>query len=174
MEMKYEKGCLLIDYGKYSEAMEIFNEILREDEKNYEALNKVGVIYARQGDLENAQKHFEKVLDKDKNYGPALVNMGNVYKELGDEVSALEYYSESIRLDPDYYLAYYNLGVLYKEKQMFETYMKYMKEYKRRYRYHMHNSNASRYKDFFSRKNFLSKWIIPILLVIAAIVLIQR
>lgn len=174
MERKYEKGCLLIDYGRYSEALEIFNEMLGEDDKSYEVLNKIGVIYAKQGDLKIAQGYFEKALEINESYGPSIVNMGNIYKESGDEDSALEYYSESTRLDPDYYLAYYNIGVLYKEKKMFDAYMKYMKEYKRRFRYHIHDSNAAKYKDSFSKKTFLSKWIIPIVIAAAAIILIQK
>lgn len=167
----YNKGCLMMDYLKMDKAFEIFTEILKSNPEYYPAINKLGVIYANKGDILRARDYFEKALKFKDSYGPSLVNIGNTYKEEGKTDLAMEYYLTSINVDSDYYLAYYNMGIIYKEKKMYEEYMRYAKEYKRKYRYYV-NSNRGVMKGLSIRRTALTNIMIPAIIfaIFAAIV----
>lgn len=141
IDEKYEKGCLLLELGRMDEAWDIFLSILTENTDYYPALNKIGVIYANKGDLYKAQEYFEQALDINKKYAPALVNLGNILKEGGNFKEAERFYLAAIDEDPDYATAYHNMAVMYKEKNLYEMYIKYIKEYKRAYKRHSYSKD---------------------------------
>lgn len=142
IDERYQEGCLLFELNKQEKAKEIFLHILEEAPDYYQALNKIGVIYANSGDLDKAQKYFEQALDTNKGYAPALVNLGNIFKESGDYEDAEKFYLEAIDEDPDYAIAYHNIAVIYKERNLYDAYMKYIKEYRRAYRRNSYNRDA--------------------------------
>lgn len=162
----YDKGCGELDLGKYEQALETFNSILEQNSEYYKALNKIGVLYARQNDLGNAKEYFEMALDINPDYGPSLVNLGNIYKELGDIELAKRYYEESIKVDVDYYLAYYNMACIYKERGDIEEYIKYIKKYKRLYKRHLDTPDYRKMiynKRFKNVKNIFTALIVTVL-----------
>lgn len=130
----YQKGCLELKRRKIEQALNYFNNIICENSNHCPSLNKIGVIYAQNGDIAKAKEYFEMALDVDEGYVPALVNLGNVFKEEGDNETAEALYKDAIKKDNDYYLAYYNLAVLYKAKGEYELYIRNYKKYKKLYR----------------------------------------
>lgn len=142
IEKDFEDGCLALERKKYGQAIQIFENILKENPEYYPALNKMGVIYANKNELGTARKYFEKALNINAEYAPALVNMGNIYKEEGDIANAEKYYIYSIECDQENYLSYYNLAVLYKDKNQYDLYVKYIKSYKRLYKKYFNNRDS--------------------------------
>lgn len=142
LDKRYDEGCLDIETGRLDSALEIFKDLISENPDNYQAINKLGVVYANKKQLDKAEECFIRALEIEQYFGPALVNMGNIFEELGDGEEAEKYYKESIEYEPDYYMAYYNLSVLYKKRGHFDKYMKYIKEYKRSYKRHINNQNS--------------------------------
>lgn len=131
VEDKYNEACKLISNCKFTEAEYILDEILQEDEEYYKAINKFGVIYAEQGNLNKAEEYFNKALSVKENYVPSIVNLGNLFKENGELDKAEKYYIYAIQIDPEYVNSYYNLAVLYKALKNYPAYIKYIKEYKK-------------------------------------------
>lgn len=151
IDESYQEGCLILELGKHDKAQDIFQCILEEDSNYYPAINKIGVIYAKKGDLIRAQEYFEQALDVNKNYAPALVNLGNILKEAGENLEAEKFYLAAIDVDPDYAIAYHNIAVLYKEKNLYDMYMKYIKEYRRAYKRHSYSKEVRKKKAKFKK-----------------------
>jgi len=64
------------------------------------ALNGMGVVYARQGDLDNAELYFNEVLKIDPDYKIAEINLGFVYEQKGmSKLECLEYWAKVFELD---------------------------------------------------------------------------
>ena len=63
------------------------------------AMNSLGVLYAKFGQMDKAEEIFKQVLDK-KPYLPTLLNLGHLYFRQGDWKNALSYYQQANDLDP--------------------------------------------------------------------------
>jgi tetratricopeptide (TPR) repeat protein len=155
IDERYQEGCLILELGKVDKANEIFKCILNENSDYYPAINKIGVINAMQGNMESAKEYFEQALDINKNYAPALVNLGNILKESGDYGGAERFYFAAVDEDPDYAIAYHNIAVIYKERNLYNMYMKYIKEYKRAYRRHSYSKEITNKRVKFKKPGLL-------------------
>ena len=96
------------------------------------AYNKIGMVYAKQGDYSKALEYFKKALDIcERVLGPdhpstamSYNNIGNVYNDQGDYAKALEYHGKALDirervLGPDHpntASSYGNIGVVYDEQ----------------------------------------------------------
>ena len=138
-EEKFESGCAALDNFNEAEAMAIFSELLSDDSDYYPAINKIGVIHARKGELDKAEECFKESLGVNPDYAPAIVNLGNVKKEKGDDKAAEELYKLAIEKDESYHMAYHNLAVLQKHKGDISSYMKNIKKYKRLNKVHIND-----------------------------------
>lgn len=130
----FEDGVLAIELGKLDKAEKIFDEMIKCNQDDYEALNKLGIVYAKKKNFMLAREYFEQALCIKEDYGHALVNVGNTYKECGDNINAKKYYELAITNDPKYNLSYYNLAIIYKANGEYFKYMKNIKEYKSMYK----------------------------------------
>ena len=143
MDDKYSDACLLLEQNKLDEASVMFNSILQEDNRCYKSLNKLGVIYAKQGSFTKATACFNGALDIQPDYAPAIVNLGNQAQEQGDNQTALAYYRDAINKDESYHMAYYNMAVTYKLMGNLDEYFKYLKQYKQHYKQHLNNKDKA-------------------------------
>lgn len=154
MLKSYNDACKMIEIGNYKNAEEILNNILLNDPQDYKAINKLGVIYSVQDDIEKARVFFETCLSLKPDYAPAIVNMGNIFQQLGDYQKALQMYSYAIEKDMKCHLAYYNLSILHRKMGNYNKYIKLYKEYKRLYKKSI--NEASRTEDVERIKGTLS------------------
>jgi tetratricopeptide (TPR) repeat protein len=63
------------------------------------AMNSLGVLYAKYGQIDNAEKQFRLVLVK-KPYLPTILNLGHLYFARGDWKNALASYQQASDMDP--------------------------------------------------------------------------
>lgn len=127
----YQEACQLLKLNKIEASKKIFENIYNDNPEHFESINKLGVIFAKQGQQDDARLMFDKCLEINPDYAPALCNLGNIYNENRDFENALKYYRLSIEKDDKYPMAYYNLSVLYKSQKNYDQYFKYIKEYKK-------------------------------------------
>jgi tetratricopeptide (TPR) repeat protein len=64
-----------------------------------EAVNALGVLYARYGQMEKAEKQFSAAISKSE-YVPALINLGNIQYLAGEYAKALRYYERALKKAP--------------------------------------------------------------------------
>ncbi len=96
-------------------AEELLRQVLEEDPKHAQAMNKLGVVFARRKDLRQAEVCFQEALSLDPNLASAHTNLGNIYAERGWHDRAKEAYERALLLDPGNPTATHNLGVLYRK-----------------------------------------------------------
>lgn len=63
-------------------------------------LNRLGVLYARFGELDKAEEQFAAMLKKQES-AAALLNLGNIYYLRSRYLEALSYYNRALRKKPD-------------------------------------------------------------------------
>lgn len=113
--------------GRFEEAKSQLKELLEDGNDPVFALNKLGIIAAREGNLPQAREFFEKCLAVDPRSASAYSNLGNIYQEEGNFDQAIACYEKAIDIDPDYATAYHNLGVAYKRKGDLNKSVNYLK-----------------------------------------------
>lgn len=150
MDELYKYGCDLLEQNKLTEAFEAFVSILQQDNQNYLAMNKLGVICARERRPEDARAHFQAALAINPDNAPTIVNLGNLSLEQGEYQEAIAYYEKALSIDSKYHLAYYNLGVAYKKIGNYDEYFKNLKEYKRYYKEYLKSEDK---KEAFKLRN---------------------
>ncbi|HCJ56322.1 MAG TPA: hypothetical protein DHV55_02250 [Clostridiaceae bacterium] len=127
----YQEACRLLKQNRKEASKKIFESILAEKPGHFESINKLGTIYAIQGELDDAKNMYLKALEINPDYVPALCNLANIYNQNGDFENALKYYSISIEKDSKYPMTYYNLSVLYKSHKDYDNYLKCINQYKK-------------------------------------------
>jgi protein O-mannosyl-transferase len=68
----------------------------------------LGVVLARNGNLEDAIKHYRKALKIKPDYLEAYYNLGNALARKGNAEAAMTNYNKVLEINPDYVAAYYN------------------------------------------------------------------
>jgi tetratricopeptide (TPR) repeat protein len=63
------------------------------------SINKLGVLYARYGQMESAEREFQRTLAIEE-YTPALVNLGNLALRKKEVSKAISYFGRAVRRDP--------------------------------------------------------------------------
>jgi tetratricopeptide (TPR) repeat protein len=91
------------DYSpNYREGINIFNEIIDLDEKNYRAFYNLGLIYFEFKEMKKALKLFNKALKFNPNYKYAYYNIGIVYEYQNELKKALKFYDKALDIDENF------------------------------------------------------------------------
>ena len=119
---KLAEGNRLYYKRKYSEAAEYFNESLKFNPNNAEALYMLGTIYSTfLKDKDKALEYFNKTIEIDPNYAKAYSMMGLIcHYDLADKKKAQEHYNRAIEIGkqvaaqtPNDIENWFNLGEVY-------------------------------------------------------------
>ena len=102
--------------GQLQQASTLFNNVLRQDPNNINALHLSGVIAAQQGDHAKAKKLIQKAISIKPDVAIMHCNLGNVYKDNGNNREAIECYKKSLTLDSKQAKAHFSLGLGLSEK----------------------------------------------------------
>lgn len=101
VELTLLRGRLAAYRGKMDDAINFFQEALREDpEDPVAALYFLGSAYLQTGKTEDAIQSFKNLLQKEPNHPGALRYLGDIYFQNKDAAAAKEYYERLLRLDP--------------------------------------------------------------------------
>ena len=92
-----------------------YQEILKADQNNAQALHMLGVLHTEEQDFEGAITYFEKALAQDFENPTIYFSYGNALKGAGKSEQALEKYRVAQKLNTQYSQAYANAGVVLHE-----------------------------------------------------------
>ena len=85
----------------FAAAEKSFNEALKINPSDVEALNALGMVAAQLGRPRDAAESFTKALNRQRDYRPALLNLATVqHHQLNDRAEALKRYREYLALQP--------------------------------------------------------------------------
>jgi tetratricopeptide (TPR) repeat protein len=119
-------GLGLHKQGEYKDAEEIYKKILRRENKNFDALQLMGVLSAQTKKYQVAVNYLTKALEINTNHAACFSNRGNALKELGRLDEALSDYRSAVYINPGYAEAYCNMGVtLYMQGKLEEAVVYY-------------------------------------------------
>jgi len=103
-------GIALADEGKLDEAVQQFEIVLKNDPNNAPALQNLGIVALRRGDVRGAEHQLTRALDLNPRLPMALNTLGVAYAREGDDARAVLSWQRAIDIDPRQYEALYNIG----------------------------------------------------------------
>lgn len=106
-----EVGIALHRDGRLAEAAKTYQEILRLDPNNFDALHLLGVIFLQVRQPAQAVKFISEALSIDATSESAHTNLGNALVELRRFGEAIKSYDQAMELNSGYADAYYNRGI---------------------------------------------------------------
>jgi len=104
------QGWALHQQGQLAQAAQLYEQVLKLQPKNFDALHLSGVAALQSGDFKRAVDQITKALKIDRNNASAYNNRGAAYAELRELDFALLNYDKAIALQADFANAYNNRG----------------------------------------------------------------
>ncbi|MEJ7624563.1 MAG: tetratricopeptide repeat protein [Pyrinomonadaceae bacterium] len=94
-------------------ALEVLNQLLANDPKDYVSWTEAGTIYFKGGSLDDAEACYFKALSLKKDYFAALLNLGKLYLGRKSFDNAALVLANAAKVDPDSADAHHYLGESY-------------------------------------------------------------
>lgn len=108
-----KEGIILHDAGKYSEAIDKYDQAIKLDPENATAYFEKGYTLMSSGKSKDAIPVIEKVLQLDPKTGGAYDMLGTIYDDDKQTDKAIEMYKKGIEMDPGYERLHFNLSITY-------------------------------------------------------------
>ncbi len=105
-----QQGWALQQSGQAAQALALYEQVLKLQPKNFDALHLSGVIALQSGDLQRAVDLITKAIKVDRDKAMAYDNRGSAYVRLKQFDLALLNYNKAIELQPQDVNAYNNRG----------------------------------------------------------------
>jgi tetratricopeptide (TPR) repeat protein len=106
-------GLIDLAAGRFSDAQERFESILRSGEQQAEVYNNLGTTLTRLGRYDEAAAQFEAAIRLQPGYPIAEANLGNVLAQTRRYDEAVVHYMRSLALNPDAADVHTRLGMAY-------------------------------------------------------------
>ncbi len=108
-----EEARSLKSRGEYERAIKLYQEILKEDPENYQAMRELAQVYSWNREYDKAIQSYDKLLSKNPKDYDALLGKAQVLSWKGEHNRAENFYIEVIEAVPDYFDAYLGLINIY-------------------------------------------------------------
>jgi tetratricopeptide (TPR) repeat protein/S1-C subfamily serine protease len=106
-----EKAVILMELKRFSEAINIYNEIIKREEKNWAYSNRGNVKY-QLGDKKGAILDYDKAISINPQSAFPYANRGNVKYQLGDKKGAILDYDKAISINFLFANGYHSRGTV--------------------------------------------------------------
>ncbi len=112
MEQQVEQAIALHRQGRLDAAEALYQQILRRNPRQVDALHFLGVLAAQRHENDTAAKLIRQALELNPRYADAHNNLGNVLAAMEQFDKAAAAYRQTIELAPGNLGARCNLGVM--------------------------------------------------------------
>ena len=110
-----QEGVAQHDRGNYDAAIKLYEEALRENPNNVEALYELSFSYSMKKDyLRSLETAYKGAQYKSRMLAGFYMQIGNNLDQLGEPKKSIEVYKAGIKLLPKMNLLHYNLAVTYR------------------------------------------------------------
>jgi len=113
------RGDLLMVRKEFTEAIRVYKDLLKEDPRNAQLLNKIGVAYQQTLNLRDAEKYYKNAAKADKTFASPLNNIGTVEYERKHYGKSIKFYNRALKVRTDMATIYSNLGYAYFEDKKY-------------------------------------------------------
>jgi len=124
MTLKFKNAVLLFNKGQIKKAEKICIELFKDNPKNIDNLNLLGIILFKKKDFDKSIKLIKESISINPNQHETNNNLGLIYIEIGKFKDAIIYLNNSIKINPNFTDAYNNLGIAFKELGQFNNAIK--------------------------------------------------
>jgi len=117
-----KEGVQLNDQGKYTEAIDKYNEALKIDPENAQANYEVAFSMVLSGKGNDGIPYVEKAIKATNSVqlkAACYDMLGSIYDQNHQTAKAIEAYKNGIQVNPKYQRLYYNLGLTYFRNKQF-------------------------------------------------------
>lgn len=104
------RGDALVAQKQYSDAIGVYQELLRAYPRDAALLNKIGIAYHQEVNLREAKRYYERAVHADPKYASAVNNLGALEYQRKNYKKAVRQYDKAISIDPTVGSFYSNLG----------------------------------------------------------------
>ncbi|WP_448700842.1 tetratricopeptide repeat protein [Mucilaginibacter sp. AW1-3] len=108
-----KEGITLHDAGKYTEAIEKYDQAIKLAPDYDNAYYEKGYTLYSSDKQKEAIPVMEKVIELNPKAGGAYDILGSIYDDDKQTDRAIEYYTRGIKADPNYQRLHFNLGITY-------------------------------------------------------------
>jgi tetratricopeptide (TPR) repeat protein len=105
------EGNRRLSEGAYSEAIAIYQNLLKRDPRHPDALNNLGTALFKTGFYAEAEEHFREATRLHPDFAGAHSNLGEVLRTHGQFLEAETWLRRAIKLNPKHVEARNNLGL---------------------------------------------------------------
>lgn len=128
MNPKFEHGMIHLRSGRFAEAVDIFDSLLRENPDDMEAKAKLGEALIRQGRFEAARGHLVECVARNPEDDYSVYFLGVALLNMDRPKRARIYFETAARLKPDWHMPHYQLGQIYRKEGDDEMAIAHLKE----------------------------------------------
>ena len=119
-ETLFRKGESLLNIGRLEQATEIFEKLIKLNDRNFNATHALANIAGTSGNWVKAMNYFQILINLNNSIPSIHNNYGIVLKNLGFKKEALKSYDFAISLKQDFIEAIYNRGIILNELKNFK------------------------------------------------------
>jgi predicted CXXCH cytochrome family protein len=101
LDFKNKYASALASNKQLTEAVQQYNEILKEHPKHVSALTNLGYVKLSQGNLPEAENLYNKALKLDPDYEPLLLNLAGLYAYQQNFIESKKYLNRILSLNPN-------------------------------------------------------------------------
>lgn len=112
-DMAMQSAALAMIHKEYSNAVDIYRNLLRDTPNDAMLWNRLGIAYHEQSMLGDALKCYSRATKADKKSGDGWNNMGTIYFQEHKLAKAIRAYKKAIGLNPMVATFYSNMGIAY-------------------------------------------------------------
>ncbi|MBI9100210.1 MAG: tetratricopeptide repeat protein [Spirochaetaceae bacterium] len=129
LKIYYNQGNEFSKCGRYDEAIEAYNHILKIKPDDMEACFCKAKTLVKIGKDEEAVEVFKFSINQNPDSVRAHYFMGKVLMRMGSEADAVEAFNRVIELKPDYPETYHKLACFYAKHHNFDEMLSYLRSY---------------------------------------------
>ncbi|MCC7475928.1 MAG: sulfatase-like hydrolase/transferase [Pirellulales bacterium] len=120
-------GIVHLVYGRFEEARQAFNDVIRLDSLNGAAHDGLANILIHEGKSEEAMQELQLALRFDPNQKRALATLASLLSLQGDQDEALKVAKKALKVAPKFGTLHNNLGLIYRRKNQLDLAEKHYK-----------------------------------------------
>lgn len=110
-QQQLPEGHPPIDETAMKQEIARFEDILKKDPENKDAIVALGNLYFDINQFDKASGYYEKAVAADPKNVNLITDLGTCYLRTNDYGKALEYYNRSLAIDPNHFQTLMNLGI---------------------------------------------------------------
>ncbi len=111
INIKKKKAKEVFDNGDFNQALQLYGEIIENDESDTDTLCNLGLIYLNQNKLNEAEELFNKSIEINPKQSEAFFNLGCLYQEKDQLKEALEFFKQAVIINPKDHESYLRMGL---------------------------------------------------------------